>query len=97
MIVLKKVLVATDFSPPSDALAYSARSRTFGASLRVLHVVENYFLGLTTAAPYMVQEARTRMLDDQLTDQDRLPGIGHRVFARTQSACPHATRRTADG
>jgi nucleotide-binding universal stress UspA family protein len=73
MIVLKKVLVATDFSPPSDAaLAYGrALARTFGASLTLLHVVENYFLRPTASAPYMDQEARTRMLDDQLTDEDR--------------------------
>jgi nucleotide-binding universal stress UspA family protein len=73
MIVLKRVLVATDFSPPSDAaLAYGrALARTFGASLHVLHVVENYFLRPTAAAPYMLQQARTRMLDDQLTDDDR--------------------------
>jgi nucleotide-binding universal stress UspA family protein len=73
MIVLKKVLVATDFSPPSDAaLAYGrALARTFGASLHLLHVVENYFLRPTAAAPYMIQEAKTRMLDDQLTNEDR--------------------------
>ena len=73
MIVLKRVLVATDFSPPSAAaLTYGrALARTFGASLHVLHVVENYFLRPTAAAPYMVQQARTRMLDDQLTDEDR--------------------------
>ena len=73
MIVLKNVLVATDFSPPSDAaLAYGrALARTFGASLHLLHVVENYFLRPTAAAPYMIQEARTRMLHDQLTDEDR--------------------------
>ena len=80
MILLKKVLVATDFSPPSDAaLTYGrALARTFGASLHVLHVVENYFMRPTTAAPYMVQEAKTRMLDDQLTDEDR-----HQSGART--------------
>ena len=73
MIVLKTVLVATDFSPPSDAaLAYGrALARTFGASLHLLHVVENYFLRPTAAAPYMIQEARTRMLDEQLNDEDR--------------------------
>ena len=73
MIVLKAVLVATDFSPPSDAaLTYGrALARTFGASLHVLHVVENYFLRPSASAPYMVQEAKTRMLDAQLTDDDR--------------------------
>lgn len=43
MIALKKVLVATDFSEPSDvALAYGRElARSFGAKLVVLHIVEN--------------------------------------------------------
>jgi len=43
MILLKKILVATDFSEPSEAaLAYGRElARTFNASLTVLHVVEN--------------------------------------------------------
>ena len=43
MILLKKILVATDFSEPSDAaLAYGRElARTFGARLTVLHVVDN--------------------------------------------------------
>lgn len=43
MIALKKLLVATDFSEPSDvALAYGRElARSFGATLVVLHVVEN--------------------------------------------------------
>lgn len=73
MIVLKNVLVATDFGPASDAaLAYGrALTRTFGASLHLLHVVENYFLRPMAAAPHMVAEAKTRMLDGQLTAEDR--------------------------
>jgi nucleotide-binding universal stress UspA family protein len=43
MIVLRKVLVATDFSEPSDAaLAYGRElAFTFGAQLVVAHVAEN--------------------------------------------------------
>ena len=43
MIALKKILVATDFSEPSDAaLAYGRElARTFGATLDVLHVADN--------------------------------------------------------
>lgn len=43
MIALKTLLVATDFSQPSDvALAYGRElARSFGAKLVVLHVVEN--------------------------------------------------------
>jgi nucleotide-binding universal stress UspA family protein len=43
MIALKKILVATDFSEPSEAaLAYGRElARTFGAALTVLYVVDN--------------------------------------------------------
>ena len=43
MIALGKILVATDFSAASaTALAYAGElARTFGARLRILHVVEN--------------------------------------------------------
>ena len=43
MIRLKTVLVATDFSKPSEvALQYGRElARTFGAALRVLHVADN--------------------------------------------------------
>ena len=81
MMALKNVLVATDFGPASDqALAYGRElARTFGAKLRVLHVVEN------VAARYMseiafvdfpdiqvkVEEAAQKRLDALLTDDDR--------------------------
>jgi len=73
MIVLKKVLVATDFSPASDvALAYGRTlAGTFGASLRVLHVSENHFLRPMAADPHAVTEAQRRMLDERLTGDDR--------------------------
>jgi nucleotide-binding universal stress UspA family protein len=43
MILLKKILVATDFSEPSDAaLVYGRQlARTFGARLTVFHAAEN--------------------------------------------------------
>lgn len=43
MIALKKVLVATDFSEPSDAaLAYGRElARSFGAQLTVVHIVDD--------------------------------------------------------
>jgi nucleotide-binding universal stress UspA family protein len=43
MITLKNILVATDFSEPSDAaLAYGRQlARTFGAKMRVAHVVDD--------------------------------------------------------
>ena len=68
MIVLKHVLVATDFSPPSDAaLTYaSALARTFDAELHVLHVAENFFFRATPSDPHAVVAARQRTLDHRL-------------------------------
>jgi nucleotide-binding universal stress UspA family protein len=73
MIVLRKVLVATDFSAPSDAaLAYGrALAQRFGASLHVMHVVENLFMRPTASDPYALKASKTRALGDQLTDEDR--------------------------
>ena len=73
MIILRNVLVATDFSPPSDvALTYArALARTFGASLHVLHVVENFFLRPTPSDPHAIVATKTRTLHERLTDDDR--------------------------
>lgn len=73
MIVLKHILVADDFSPTSSAaLTYGrAFARTFGATLHVLHVVENLFLRPTAVDPHDIKAARARSLNDRLTHDDR--------------------------
>jgi nucleotide-binding universal stress UspA family protein len=73
MIVLKHVLVATDFSPPSMAALTYARelARRFGATLHVLHAVENLFLRPMPADPHTLIAAKTRALDDLVSDDDR--------------------------
>ena len=82
MIALKKVLVATDFSEPSDAaLAYGRElARTFGASLTVLHIVDNILTraygaeGVVLADPELQREIETsaqRQVDALLFDEDR--------------------------
>jgi len=50
MILLKRVLVATDFSPGADAaLTYGrALAHRFDATLHVMHIVENDFFVLGT-------------------------------------------------
>ena len=57
MILLKQILVATDFGPASEvALTYGrALARTFGASLHLLHVIENPFLRPSAADPARAQ------------------------------------------
>jgi len=77
MIVLKQILVATDFSEASAAaLNYGrALARTFGASLHLLHVMENPFLRPTPADPHAIQSATLRGVAGRLTDDDR--GVLH--------------------
>jgi nucleotide-binding universal stress UspA family protein len=84
MIALKNILVATDFSEPSDAaLAYGrALARTFGATLHVVHVVDNVPTLVYGAEAYAVsmpelqqevENAARRQLADLLVDNDRPP------------------------
>ena len=62
MIVLNKVLVATDFGPASDsALQYGrALARGFGAALHVLHVTENIFARATDGYGYIAIPAQVQ-------------------------------------
>jgi nucleotide-binding universal stress UspA family protein len=73
MIVVKNILVATDFGPVSDAaLTYGrALATAFGARLHLLHVAENYFLRPSVSDPRALQTAAARRLDDCLTAEDR--------------------------
>ena len=81
MMVLKKVLVATDFGDASDrALEYGRElARTFGADLHVLHVVENVVTRYATEAGYInfpavqaeVEEGARTRLNALMTPDDR--------------------------
>jgi len=73
MIVLKNILIATDFGPASDAaLTYGrALAKAFGARLHLLHVAENNFLRPTIADPHALNEAVHRRLDNCLVPEDR--------------------------
>jgi nucleotide-binding universal stress UspA family protein len=73
MILLKQILVATDFSDASAAAMDYGRAlaRTFGASLHLLHVMENPFLRPTAADPHAIKNATSRRLAGRLTDDDR--------------------------
>ena len=48
-----------------------ALARTFGASLHLLHVMENPFLRPTAADPHAIKSATSRRLAGRLTDDDR--------------------------
>jgi nucleotide-binding universal stress UspA family protein len=83
MIVLKTVLVATDFSEPSAAaLAYGREfAVTFGAQLVVAHVAANTltrgygggdgFVIIDPALQHEIEAGARRQLDDLISDEDR--------------------------
>jgi nucleotide-binding universal stress UspA family protein len=74
MILLKQILVATDFGDASEvALDYGrALARTFGASLHLLHVMENQFMRPSAAEPHVLKAAAVKRLDERLTNDDRV-------------------------
>jgi nucleotide-binding universal stress UspA family protein len=99
MIALKKILVATDFSEPSDAaLAYGRElARTFGASLTVLHIVDNILTraygveGVVLSDRDLQREIETsaqRQMDALLFDEDRktLGAVGLVMTSNSPSA-----------
>jgi nucleotide-binding universal stress UspA family protein len=73
MILLKHILVATDFSDASDvAIDYGrALARTFGSSLHLLHVMENLFLRPVPVDPYLLKAAAVKHLTERVTADDR--------------------------
>ena len=83
MIVLKKILVATDFSEAADAaLSYGrAMARAFGARLHVIHVVDDMYLRLggdayAAVLPELQQDVERQarqQLEALLIDNDPRP------------------------
>lgn len=82
MIAIKKVLVATDFSAPSETAVNYARAmaRAFGAELHVLHVFEPLWItsadvvGGGVALATMIQgleDTARKQLEDSATEEDR--------------------------
>src|SRR6476620_4074987 len=82
MILLKKVLVATDFGPASEsALRYAqALARGFDAELHVLHVVENIltrvmdgygYAGISPEVQQDLEHAGRNQTEALLSDEDR--------------------------
>jgi nucleotide-binding universal stress UspA family protein len=96
MIALKNILVATDFSEPSDAaLTYGrALARTFGATLHLAHVVDSVPTFVYGADAYAVsmpelqqelEDAARRQLAELLVDNDR-PPLPARLVLLTSNA-----------
>jgi nucleotide-binding universal stress UspA family protein len=84
MIVLKHILVATDFSPASDAALTYARglATRFGATLCVLHVAENHFMRPTMTDPRDLLMSAVRRAEDLLTADDR-ESLGAQAVVKT--------------
>jgi len=82
MIVLKHILVATDFGPAADAaLTYGrALAHSFGATLHVMHVAENFFLRPTVGDPHALKAVVARRLEERLTAEDRTSLHAHAVL-----------------
>ena len=96
MIALKDILVATDFSEPSEAaLAYGrALARRFGASLHVVHVVDSAASSVYGAEGYVaaipslqkeIEAAAGAALDQRLIDHDQPPLRTRRVLIASSS------------
>ena len=91
MIKLENILVATDFSEPSDAaLRYGrALARNFDATLHVVHVVGHVSSAVYGAEAYVtsvpalqqeIEDAARKQLDDLLVDNDAQPLPTRRVL-----------------
>jgi nucleotide-binding universal stress UspA family protein len=63
-----RILAATDFSAPSDAALAHARylAESTGASLHVLHVVDNMFMRVVLADPRDYETAALRQMQDRV-------------------------------
>ncbi len=96
MVTLKRILVATDFGEAADvALTYGRElARTFGASLDLLHVADNFIArgfageGYIAAYPQMqsdVEDAAARNLAARLSDEDRAV-LGARAIVRSSTS-----------
>jgi nucleotide-binding universal stress UspA family protein len=80
MVVLKNILVATDFSEPSVvAMAYGRDlARSYNATLHVLHVVEDVMMRYSPEVGFAIpdlqkdlEKAANRDLAATITDDDR--------------------------
>jgi nucleotide-binding universal stress UspA family protein len=71
-----RILVPTDFSPPSEAaLAYARElAHRFDAALHLIHIAENPFLRAVVNDRRVLEDATVRWLQDRLTDAERQQG-----------------------
>jgi nucleotide-binding universal stress UspA family protein len=72
-----RILAATDFSAPSEAALVQARhlAASTGATLHVIHVVDNMFLRAVLADPRDYDTAALRQLRDQMPAGEEVPTV----------------------
>jgi nucleotide-binding universal stress UspA family protein len=96
MLMVKNILVATDFSEASDGALVLARelAKVFGSTLHVLHVTGNVVAGAIGVEGYTtdfaalqreVDGAAHRQLDRVITEEDRRT-LGARAVVRTSGS-----------
>jgi len=73
MIVLKNILVPTDFGEPAEAALRYGRTlaEAFGADLHLLHVVETSLMQARFADPATLEAAARQQLRDRATGDGR--------------------------
>ena len=97
MIVLKNILVATDFSEPSaNALAYGRDlARAYNATLHVLHVTENIMLRYAPEVGFAVPEMQRDLDRAARRELDQLIGADNIRNLRVVPAIESATNAAA--
>ena len=87
MIVLKHILVPTDFGEAAEAAIRYGRTlaQTFGAELHLLHVLENGFMRATFADPATIEATARKRLNDRLMADDRQRLHGRTIIEKFDS------------
>jgi nucleotide-binding universal stress UspA family protein len=93
-----RILAATDFSVTSDAALAEARrlARSLGASLHVLHVVDNMFVRVVLADPRDYETAALRQLRDRVPAGDRATLAVTRSDEPADEICSYARMHEID-
>jgi nucleotide-binding universal stress UspA family protein len=87
MIVLKNILVPTDFESAAEAALRYGRTlaETFGADLHLLHVEDNTLFHARFADPPALEAAARRQLDERAAADDRQRYQTHAIIKKFDS------------